>query len=292
MSQPISITWYSTALFSTWYFVEPLGLLFDCGDGVCAGLLQKARKVKHVFISHADRDHLTGLTQFQQLNGRPGLHIHYPADAGSFPALAEFLARFDPHVTGTNWHPLSVEEEVQIRSDLVVRAIENSHVQTNRGQLKSVSFAVESVSRRLKTEFQGLPGRRIAELRKQLGSDAMTDDARTVELIYSGDTPVETDGRYQNANVLIHEATFLTAAEIEPDNPHRNKHSSLDTVMEMVADSNIGTLVLGHFSSRYSREQIDQAVRRETERCGVRVPVHCVYPGETPRISDLGRGVS
>ncbi|WP_315814720.1 hypothetical protein [Paraflavitalea speifideaquila] len=39
-----TITGYSTALFSTWYFIEELGLLFDAGDGVSAGLLQKAGK--------------------------------------------------------------------------------------------------------------------------------------------------------------------------------------------------------------------------------------------------------
>ncbi len=95
------ITGYSTALFSTWYFWEDAGVLFDCGDGVASGLLQKARKIKHVFISHADRDHLAGLLQFNQLNARPGLKIYFPKDCGSFPALAEFSKHFDPHTEGS-----------------------------------------------------------------------------------------------------------------------------------------------------------------------------------------------
>ena len=41
----LTITGYSTALFSTWYYVDELSLLFDCGDGVTSGLLQKARKI-------------------------------------------------------------------------------------------------------------------------------------------------------------------------------------------------------------------------------------------------------
>ena len=57
----LTITGYSTALFSTWYFVEEWGVLFDAGDGLISALLQKSRKIDHVFISHADRDHLTGL---------------------------------------------------------------------------------------------------------------------------------------------------------------------------------------------------------------------------------------
>ena len=68
----MTITGYSTALFSTWYFVEELGLLFDVGDGLMSNLMQKSRKIKHTFITHPDRDHLTGLMQFTQLNAREG----------------------------------------------------------------------------------------------------------------------------------------------------------------------------------------------------------------------------
>lgn len=38
---PLTITGYSTGLFATWYFIEELGILFDAGDGVSAGLTQK-----------------------------------------------------------------------------------------------------------------------------------------------------------------------------------------------------------------------------------------------------------
>lgn len=280
MSSPITITGYSTALFSTWYFIDEYGVLFDCGDGVCATLMQKARKVKHVFISHADRDHLTGLLQFQQLNGRPDLRIYYPRDSGSFPALAEFSAKFDPHITGTQWIPITPETRVAIRDDLTIRGIENRHVPTDGQQIKSLSYIVESVSRKLKPELLGLPGKEIATLRKQRGDEAITNETRTTELIYSGDTPVETDGRYNGAKILIHEATFLSREEIEPENTHRNKHSSLDAVLEMVADSQIGTLILGHFSSRYSNQQIDEAIEQQAARCNLTIPIHRLHPGK------------
>ncbi|MDA0813493.1 MAG: MBL fold metallo-hydrolase [Verrucomicrobia bacterium] len=265
MSNHLTITGYSTALFSTWYFVNEFGVLFDCGDGVSAGLLQKARKVKHVFISHADRDHVAGLLQFNQLNARAGLNFYYPKDCGSFPAMAEFSSRFDPHVSGTQWIPLEAGQEVRLRHDLLVRTIENRHVPAEPGQFKSLSYAVDRISRRLKPEFSGRSGEEIAAVRQKLGDAAITDEARSPSLIYSGDTPPEWDGRYHGAEVLIHEATFLTAAEIDPDDPKRNKHSSLDQVMKMVAGSKIKKLILGHFSSRYSNEQIDEANRPRDE---------------------------
>ncbi|MDX1927388.1 MAG: MBL fold metallo-hydrolase [Pirellulaceae bacterium] len=274
-----TITGYSTALFATWYFIEEYGLLFDCGDGVSSHLLQKARKIKQCFVSHPDRDHVTGLLQFLQLNGRDELTVYYPMHSGSFPALADFTAKFDPHITGSRWVPIA-PSEVALRNNLVVRAFTNRHVATNKDEVKSLSFAVDSVRRKLKPEFAGLSPQEIAAVRSQRGSDGITDEVRVTEIIYSADTPIETDGRYHGAKILIHEATFLTRAEIEPDNPRRNKHSSLDAVMEMVADSDIGTLILGHFSSRYEDEQIDEAIDREARRCGVKIPIERVYPGK------------
>ena len=281
MSNHLTITGYSTALFSTWYFVSEFGILFDCGDGVSAGLLQKARKVKHVFISHADRDHVAGLLQFNQLNARAGLKIYYPKDCGSFPTMAEFSARFDPHVSGTQWIPLEAGQEVRLRHDLIVRTIANRHVPAEPGQVKSLSYAVDAVSRRLKSEFSGRSGEEIAAVHQQLGDSAITDEARSTALIYSGDTPIERDGRYDEAEILIHEATFLTEAEIDPENPKRNKHSSLDQVMKMVAGSQIRTLILGHFSSRYSHDQIDEAIAREMRQHGISIDVRRILPGQT-----------
>ncbi len=282
-SESLGITAYSTALFSTWIFVEPFGVLFDCGDGVSAGLLQKARKVKHAFISHADRDHVSGLLQFNQLNGRSDLCIHYPKDCGTFPALEKFCADFDPHTTAATWSPMEVESRVDIRRDLVVRTMGNTHVPKVGTRSKSLSFFVDQVSRRLKPQYRGLEGAEIARLRESLGQSAITDEARTTELVYSGDTPVIDDGRYQNAKVLIHEATFLTDEEIEPDNPKRNKHSSLEAVIRMAAEANLGRLILSHFSSRFSAEQIDEAIAREVKRYGLKIPVDRILPGQIAR---------
>lgn len=281
-SNRLSITGYSTALFSTWYFCKEMGCLFDCGDGMTSGLMQKARKVKHVFISHADRDHLAGLFQFNQLNARADLSIYYPKDSGSFPAIADFSEKFDPHVSGTRWIPIDGDFEVRIREDLAVRAIENRHCESKPGT-KSLTYIVDSISRKLKPELVGKEGNEIAMLREEKGEEAISDLSRKTKLIYSGDTPIENDGRYDETEILIHEATFLTAAEIETDNPHRNKHSSLDQVMAMVARSNIQRLILGHFSSRYSPEEIDKAIAREIELHGITIPVHRVLPGETAR---------
>ena len=153
MSRDLTITGYSTAMFSTWYFCDEMGILFDCGDGVCSGLVQKARKIKHVFISHADRDHLAGVLQFNQLNGRPG----------------------------SQWIPIEPGFEIRVREDLAVSAIENRHVPPESGVTKSLSYRVETISRKLKPELVGKPGSEIAARRKQHGEEAISDISRSTQ---------------------------------------------------------------------------------------------------------------
>ncbi|QDV40711.1 ribonuclease Z [Stieleria neptunia] len=279
----LTITGYSTALFSTWYFVDELGCLFDCGDGVSAGLLQKARKVRHVFISHPDRDHLAGLLQFHQLNARPELSIYFPRHAGSFPALAGFMGKFDPQVSGTKWIPLDPGDEVSLRGDLVVRAVANRHMTPVADQSKSLSYFVEAISRKLKPEYVGKSGKEIVALKREQGKDAIVEECRRTKLVFSGDTPIETDGRYDDADVLIHEATFLSSEEMNPDDPSQNRHSSLDQVMQMVSQSRIGTLVLGHFSTRYHDDQITEAIARLRKKFPIQIPIKVILPGKIGR---------
>jgi ribonuclease Z len=152
------ITGYSTALFSTWYFVEELGILFDAGDGLTSGLLQKSRKIKHAFISHADRDHLAGLVQFNQLNARDGFPIiYYPGDSRSFPSMEEFTKKFDPQSQGTLWKPVRENSEVIVNESIIVKAIRNNHVQADAALAKSLSYKVYEVKNKLKREFAALP---------------------------------------------------------------------------------------------------------------------------------------
>ena len=217
------------------------------------------------------------------MNARKGLKIYYPESSGSFPALADFTSKFDPHVSGTQWIPIKAGDEIRLREDAVVRAVENRHIKAEPGQTKSLSFFVDAISRKLKPEFVGRPGPEIAETRREQGEEAISNLSRRTQLVYSGDTPIELDGRYHDTEILIHEATFLTAGEIDPDNPKRNKHSSLDQVIAMVRDSKIKQLVLGHFSSRYDHDQIDEAIRRECEMNGLKIPVYRTLPGQLNR---------
>lgn len=276
------ISGYSTALYSSFFFLEELGLLFDCGDGAAAMLLGKSRKVKHIFISHADRDHLGGLLQFNQLNAREGFpKIYFPRDCGSFPFLEEFTKKFDSQVRKTIWTKLEDNEEVRISKDILVKAIKNDHVLTPNGEMKSHSFKVYSVKQKLKEQYLGLTGLKIKKERERIGIENMTNEIRENIFTYSADTPIENDGRWDNSKILVHEATFLKREDMGEKGKRRNKHSTLEEVMKMVADSEgIEKLILSHFSSRYKEAEIRAAVEREKALNEIEIPVEIVFPGK------------
>ena len=278
----MTITGYSTALFATWYFVEEWGILFDAGDGLISALLQKSRKIDQVFISHADRDHLTGLLQFNQLNARPGFPvIHYPKDASSFPALETFSKTFDRQVTRTVWIPVTEGDEIPIAKDLLVLPVRNGHVPVEQHIIKSLGYTVVQTRKKLKPEFLGLSGEELRVLGERIGRENLSIELREKLLAYSGDTPVEDGAKWDNTRVLIHEATFLGGGEHIKTRDYGNKHSTLEEVMEMVSSLHLGSLILGHFSSRYSPEEIDTAIRLQCDHYAINIPVYRVLPGET-----------
>lgn len=273
---------YSTALFSTWYFIEELGVLFDAGDGLTSGLLGKCGKIKKVFISHADRDHLTGLLQYNQLFSEQKPSIYYPKDAKSFQFLNRFFENFDPHAKGTIWEAIDKNAIIDIKEKISVEAAENEHVVTKNGDIKSLSYKVWETKKKLKPAFNSLDSEQLRALRIEKGDDFVLEEVKTNILSYSGDTPIIDYNRYNHTKVLIHEATFLTKAETNTKT-YKNKHSSLEEVMEMVSSCSIDQLVLGHFSSRYYPEEIDNKIKELIKHYNIKIPVFRIPIGKVEK---------
>jgi ribonuclease Z len=274
MDTKLTITAFSTALFSTWIFVEEFNILFDAGDGVAAGLGLKSRKAESIFISHADRDHLAGLLQLHQLNAREGLpHIYYPLDCGSFSALRDFMARFDPQAGPATWHPLGANEEVSIANNMLVRARTNAHV-VKPGSVKSLDFTLCQTRRKLNANFTGLPGQEIAALRAAHGDDYVTELQIRPILGYSGDAPALEPIRWQGVEVLVHEATFLTDGEA------RGAHANLPQVLAAAAKLDVRALILSHFSPRYAHDEIRAAIHKHAQEYALPFPVYAILPGQ------------
>ncbi len=278
------ISAYSTALFSSWINVEELNLLIDAGDGLTAGLMQKSRKIKYVFITHADRDHLNGLPQFIQLNSRPDFpELYYPKNSGSFPAMQQFLSKFDPHVTGSKWKGIEDGQIIAIKKGFEIQAVRNEHIQVPIGVHKSFSYKLYETKKKLKPEFKNYTQEQIKNVAIEKGRDFLSETTRKNIISFSGDTPVDDYSKWDNCELLIHEATFLRPEADTKIEFKRNKHSTLAEVLKMVKEININQLILNHFSSRYSKEEVTQAVQKQLKALSIKIPVFVVYPGEIKR---------
>lgn len=272
---------YSTALYATWHYIKQLRVLFDAGDGVAAALLGGTGRLRHIFLSHADRDHLTGLLQLVQLNPLGDrLTLHYPADCGSYPALAEFCRRFDPHVPPPVWRPIRSGDEVALSGDRVVQAARNPHVPNAEDKAKSLSYFVVERKRTLKPEYAALPQKELTEKFRTVGKDALTEMKERRLIGYSADTPTMAAGFWKGCDVLLHEATFLNGDDAKRRVAgDTNAHSLLPDVLAMAKDAAPGRLILTHFSSRYDHDQIRAAVDHHLAEVGITFPVDLVLPG-------------
>lgn len=281
----LEISGHSTALYSTYWFLEPLGVLFDCGDGASAFLQQRGRKVKYIFCSHPDRDHLAGLLQFVQVNSRSGYpKIVYPESSGSFAALRDFSAKFDPHIAeNCEWIGVSAGSEIKIKPNWVVQCYANKHLphHDSQAQDKSLSYSLINHRRKLKPEFSNLSGPEIGVLAKEKGDDYIRYTVTETALTYSADTPIEAPEFWRDPKLLIHECTFLckeTAASRGQD----VRHSVLEDVLKMAAQMpSLEKLVLGHFSCRYHQHEIREQINIMAKQYQLNIPVYAVPPGET-----------
>jgi ribonuclease Z len=134
----------------------------------------------------------------------------------------------------------------------------------------------------LKPEFSKLEGREIGALTKQYGKGHVSELIQSNVFSYSGDTPVNYE-LWDNSDILIHEATFLGGSEDTKIETHGNRHSLLEDVIKMVSEIKVNKLVLSHFSSRYSAEQIDRRILELCKTYGIKIPVFRVLPGQIHR---------
>ena len=113
------------------------------------------------------------------------------------------------------------------------------------------------------------------------GQEYVSNQVEEKIIGYSGDTPVEDYERWNNTKILIHEATFLD--DHEGLNSKEHIHSKLYEVMEMASSISIEKLVLSHFSTRYSEEQIDERIKSLIQHFKLKIPVYRISPGKAHR---------
>ena len=242
--------------------------LIDCGEGTQVQLRRhkiKFNRIKHIFISHLHGDHVFGLvgliSTFRLLTRETDLHIYGPVGIKEIVTLQMKLAD-----SWTNYklifHELSSNNSELIFEDDIVEVFTiplNHRIYTN-----GFLFKEKEGKRKLDLDLVEEANINVAYYRKLTqGFDVINEDGVLInnQLVtkpgtkpksyaFCSDTYYKEDivPIIKNADDLYHESTFLDKHE------HlalKTKHSTAKQAARIAQKANVGTLLLGHYSTRY-----------------------------------------
>ena len=259
------------AAHTTAQILETRGHVFliDCGEGTQMELRKnkiKFNQIKHIFISHLHGDHCFGLigliSTFRLLNRETNLHIYGPK------GLKELiLVQLKLSNSWINFELIFHEIE-SFKSELIyeddkleVRTIPLDHRVYTNGYL----FKEKPFDRKLDIDAAEANNIDVAYYRKlKQGEDVLNNDGILISnsavtskglvpkcYAFCSDTAYKEDiiPLINEVDVLYHESTFL---EVHAKLCSKTKHSTAKQAATIAKKAKVGTLILGHYSSRYS----------------------------------------
>jgi len=243
--------------------------LIDCGEGTQIQLRKhkiKFNRIKHIFISHLHGDHCYGLigliSTFRLLNREMDLHIYGPKGIKEMILLQ---LKLSDSWTGYKlyFHELTSPDSELIFEDdtIAIHTIPLHHRIYTNGFL----FKEKPAPRTLDVEAAEVHSIHKAYYQKlKQGFDVVNEDGVLIKnklvtlpppkpksYAFCSDTAYnETIVPIINqCKVLYHEATFLEAHKALAA---KTKHSTARQAASIAKQAQVGTLILGHYSSRYS----------------------------------------
>lgn len=277
MSTYLTILGYNSAIPTvnsspTAQFLEmsERSFLIDCGEGTQVQL-RKAKtrfsKINHIFISHLHGDHCFGLpgliASFRLLGRETPLHIFGPK---GIKEMLETIFRITETQRGFEvvYHELvgNTSEKIYEDKRVEVFTIPLDHRIYCNGYLfrekpKERHLNMEEISKYPEIEicdYQNLKKGKDFVLKDGyvLKNEILTNEPNpSVSYAFCSDTRYSEDiiPILKNVDVLYHEATFLHDLKEMAD---YTGHTTALEAARIARKANVGKLILGHFSNRYS----------------------------------------
>lgn len=250
--------------------IQERHFLIDCGEGTQVQLRKakaKFSKINHIFISHLHGDHCFGLpglvASFRLLGREKPLHIYGPK---GIKEMLETIFKITETQKGFEviYHELEGKQSIKIYEDerLEVYTIPLDHRIYCNGYL----FREKPKPRHLNIEeIKKYPEIETCDYHHlKNGKDFRLSDGFVIKNEYLTLPPDDSlsyafcsDTRYleniipiiKGVNVLYHEATFLHELK---DMADYTGHSTALEAATIAKKAQVGKLILGHFSNRYS----------------------------------------
>lgn len=246
----------SVAGLETCIEVPSLKLLLDVGS--CS---RSAVNHRRVLISHGHLDHIGAIAQHaarRSLLGMEEGEYFVPSEiASQVEALFNAAGALDGQVIPRRIVPLSPGRDEPLGKRRTLRPFRTFH------RVPSQGYTVWETRSRLRAEFRGMPGEELGALRRR---GVEVAEAHEVPLLsFTGDTRVEVleqTPELQQTECLVIEASFLD--ERVPVAQARDMgHIHLDELVDRHELLPKTDVVLSHFSSRYTTEEVTLLLKRK-----------------------------
>ena len=251
----LTVEGYSRAAVQSYWRIPELKIGFDLG-GQPWGFMATSTW----FISHTHLDHIAALPVYvarRRMMKMDPPDIYLPEVAiEPVGRLLRAVSRLDRGRLPCRLLPARPGDEIELSREHVVTVSSTTHT------IPSVGYVVWDRRRKLKHEFQGLPGDKIRDLR--LSGVDVPHEIRAPLVAYLGDSSPEGLDRcpaMYEAMILITEMTFVARSH-RRDKIHKYGHIHLDDIIERKERFHNELIVATHYSTRYTDERIHRIVSK------------------------------